>query len=590
MSSRASIRRFSADSERGSSSSPLLTVRLLLALARLVESHAWAAFAAVSLACGWGHVQTLVSRNLDYDELFTFYIAQAPTLGRLFEFARTIDFHPPLSYLLVRASFAIFGANTWACRVPFLLTFFVASALLFWLVRRLLSALYGLIAVLTMWSIPFTYLSVEARPYALLLCFTMLMLVGWYAATDGNKSSDRRWALAALATGGAGLLFSHVLGVLCYGTFFAAEIVSFWIRRKADWRLWAALAVPLPATLIDLPLIRNHTAMQFAQAFRITPLRMFGFYFESMRYIVTPLVLVALLSLLWPLFSKKRPTAARPNLPSVGVPFGFLLVSFSLIPLAIGIFFARTGAYFFDRYGIVWLIPLTLVPVLVLGYRTDRNELAGCAVALLLWITLFFNTGGKAWLLEQIANLAPPNLASKLLYVVALPPIHPPLNYPPVPSYISAEIGKAPTVTRFDTFEPSLPLVAHTALTFLELDRREPSQVQRRLYLLSDEQAAATIAHDTVFAHFERATEVFPIHGKVEPYCSFVAAHSRFLVVGAYNHPIGWLLRKLDQDGAELRVVGVCSANTEDCQIYEVNVRNAQCQASAPNMANPAAE
>lgn len=569
----------SASSERSSSESPLLTVRVLLAIAGFAERHAWVAFAAVSVACGWGHVRTLIWRPLDYDELFTFYIAQAPTLRRLLELTRTIDFHPPLSYLLVRVSFAIFGVSSWSCRLPSLLSFLFASVLLFWLVKRILSPLFGLIAVLILWSIQLSYLATEARAYSLLLCFTALMLASWWWAVDGQHERSRRWALASLAAGGLGLLLSHVLGVLSYAAFFAAECLRLRVRRKADWPLWGALMAPLPAMLTHLPLIHSHTTLMFAREYRITPLRMFSFYWESIRFVATPLVVMAVLALLWPFMRQSTFVGAPTARPSCRVPFRPLLALFSVIPLAVGILFSYTGAYFFDRYGIVWLIPLTLVPVLVFGDRTRCDRVAGAVVALLLATLLFFNTAGRSWLVEQVSSLAPPKVVAKLLYVVAMVPIYPPHNYPPVPPYLSAGVAQAATVDRLDTFMPDLPLVAHTALTFLELDHQEAPEVTRRLYLLTDEEAASAIAHDTVFAHFERVKEVFPIPGKVEPYCSFVSTHPRFLVVGAYDHPTGWLLRKLYRDGAELRVAGVCRANTtEVCQIYEVNIGNAKCQ------------
>lgn len=560
-------------------SSPLLTVRLLLAIARFVDTHAWSAFAAVSLLCGWGHLQTLLTRHLDHDELFTFYIAQAPTVRQLLRLTHTVDLHPPLSFLLVRASFAIFGVSSWSCRLPFLLAFLLASALLFWFVRRLLSPLHGLIAVLFLWSTPDAYLAAEARSYALLLCFTTLMLVSWHQAIDGDNSSSRRWWLVALAASGFGVLLSHVLGVFPYAAFFAAELLRLRIRRKRDWTLYAALLVPLTSVFAYLPLIQARFTMLFAREYRITPLRMFTFYWEAVRYVATPLATVALFAFLWPTVRRHAATLPPVNLRAISAPFGFLLVLLSLVPLGVGLLFAYTGTAFGDRYGVVLLIPLAIVPALVLGYRTHRDRRAGIAVALLLAATLYFNTGGKAWLLEKASDLASPRVAVRLLYFVALFPIYPPYEAPPVPTYLAQGLATSPQVTHLDTFEPELPLVAHTGLTFLEIDHQESAQVGHRLYMLTDEEASRTIAHDTVFAHYERVTEVFPmIRGKVEGYCSFVSAHPRFLVVGAYNNPQGWLLRKLNRDGAELRAVGVCSGYSEDCQIYDVRVRDGECK------------
>src|SRR5712672_2548711 len=158
-------------------SSPFVTVRLLQAISRFVETLGWVAFAAVSSVCGWIRLGGFASRHLGHYELYTFYIAQAPTLRQLLTLTRTVDLHPPLSYLLIRASFAIFGVSSWSCRLPSVLAFFCTVALVFWLAKRVLSPLYGIISVLFFWSVPFTSQADEARPYSLMVCFTTLMLV-----------------------------------------------------------------------------------------------------------------------------------------------------------------------------------------------------------------------------------------------------------------------------------------------------------------------------------------------------------------------------------------------------------------------------
>lgn len=555
--------------------SPFLTVRLLRGLAAFAETRGWWFFSAISIACGWVRLHTLTTRFLGHDELFTFYIAGAPNIRQLMTLTRTIDLHPPLSYLLVRMSFAIFGAHAWSCRLPFLVAFVIAAAVLFWFVRRLSSSVHALVAVLFLWSHPFTYLADEARPYSLVLCFTVLMLVSWHWAIE--NLTRRRWALVVLTAGGFGLLLSHVFGVLPYGALLGAELIRLRIRRKTDWRLWSALLAPALCVLTYRPLIHTHSGLLFAREYAVTPIRVFSFYWESIRYVATPLAVIGLLALLWPISRKAISVAPRSRPAAITVPLGFLLASLAAIPLAIGIIFACTGAAFFDRYGVVWVIPFALVPALVLGDRTHRNQLAGTCVALVLGVVFFFNTTGRPWLLGQVSSVVPSKVAERLLYAVALFPIYPPLNCPHPPAYLGASLATAPRVGHLETFEPELPLVAHTGLTFLELDRREPFEVTQRLYLLTDEGAAASIAHDTVFEHYEEVKKVFPIRGKVEPYCTFVSTYHRFLVVGAYTHPQGWLLRKLERDGAVLRAVGTCSETTEGCQIYEARLANTPC-------------
>jgi hypothetical protein len=588
MSSLAQSPTVSAPPEVHPDSSRFVTVRLLKAIARFVEAHGWIVFAAVSVVCGWLRLSTFASRPLDHDELYTFYMAQAPTLKQLLVLTRTVDLEPPLSYFLIRSSFAIFGVSSWSCRLPSVFAFFFTVALVFWLVRRILSPVYGIISVLFLWSFPFTCHVDEARPYSLLLCFTAVMLVSWYRAIEAADSSftsyDRRFALLTLTAGGFGLLLSHVLGVLPYAAFLAAELVRFSIRRKSDWGLWTALLAPAISGLTYLALFRIHSSLLFTEEYRPTPMRMVDFYLRSIRFLAVPLVLVVLLALLWPLLFRpasqdQRQSTQPAALPAMLRPLVFLLICLSLVPLGVGIVFAHTGTAFFDRYGIVIFIPIALIPVLFLGFRTQRNQMAGVAVALVLSAVLFLNTSGKYWLIEQLGNFAPPRVARYVLNAFSLPPIITEPVKPRVPPHLQKALDAARPVTNLDAVDPDLPLVANTGLTFLEVDRQGDVELTERLYLLNDRQAAVSIAHDTEFENYDRLKKVFPIRGKVEPYCAFISEHPRFLALGAYNHPQGWLLKKLDMDGADLHMIGTFDGITEEAQLYEVTVLKAACPA-----------
>jgi hypothetical protein len=566
--------------------SPFTSVRLIRALARFVDSHGWIVFTAVSSACAWLRLRTFDSRHLDHDELYSYYIAQAPTLKQLLLLTRTVDLHPPLSYLLIRISFALFGVSSWSCRLPSVIAILCTAALVFWMARRIFTSLYGIIAVLVFWSVPFTYQADEARPYSLLLCFTALMLASWYRATEvrDTGATSRRWALLTMAVAGFGLLLSHVLGVLPYAAFFGAELVRLRIRRKPDWSLWIALLAPAISVLTYLPLFRSHAAILFTERYRVTPMRIVNCYLRSITFLVIPLLVAALIAFLWP---KQRQGRSQQESETTRLgsrwaalaPLTFLLGSLYLVPVAVAIIFAHTGTAFFDRYAFVAIIPISLTPALVLGLRTQRNQMAALAVALVLGAVLVLNTTGKPWLIEQLANLAPPRVAAFALNAFAAPPIVTEPVVPMVPERLQAALAAAPVVSDLDAIDPDLPLVANTGLTFLEIDQEADAELTARLYLLNDRQAATAIAHDTVFENYDRVKRVFPIRGQVAPYCAFIGEHPRFLALGAYNHPQGWLLKKLDRDGANLHLIGVYRGITEEAQLYEVTVLKATCPA-----------
>ena len=541
---------------------PFFTVRILHAIAHFADTHGWLFFAAISLACGWGLLQAMVTRRLDHDEIFTFYIAQAPSLHRLLQVSHAVDFQPPLSYLLVRASFAMFGTSAWSCRLPFPARLFVhRRAHVLFCGAPFFSALRSNFCLIAMGKSLLFLSAYEARPYALLLCFTTLMLVKLVSGS-GRTGPDRTRLGARDGHGDR-------IRTIALARFRRANLCCVFRRGTSPFldspKTRLALMVSAPGPDYLHPHLLAHASQSFhhavCQEYRVTPLVLLSFYWESIRFVITPLAVIAAFALLWPIFHRPivhiKPTeTAAANSHAMRVPFGFLLVSFSFIPLAIGTLLARTGTAFFSRYGVVWLVPFAMVPALVLGYRTQHDRLVGTGAALLLAVLFFFNTTGKSWLLDQVSNLVSPRVAARLLYVLSLPPINT-VHYPPIPPYLQAGIAAAPRVSHLDSVAPGLPLVANTGLTFVEADHEESAQVAQRLYLLTDDEAASTIAHDTVVAHSEGLKEAFPlIRGKVEPYCAFISSHPRFVVIGAYNHPQGWLLRKLDRDGAQLRVIG----------------------------------
>ena len=68
--------------------------------------------------------------------------------------------------------------------------------------------------------------------------------------------------------------------------------------------------------------------------------------------------------------------------------------------------------------------------------------------------------------------------------------------------------------------------------------------------------AAVKYANATIFEGFPALKGKFPVRGNIMPYQEFIQRHSRFLVLGTYNYPEDWLLRKLLADHATLRFLG----------------------------------
>jgi len=55
-----------------------------------------------------------------------------------------------------------------------------------------------------------------------------------------------------------------------------------------------------------------------------------------------------------------------------------------------------------------------------------------------------------------------------------------------------------------------------------------------------------------------------------------VKQHRKFLVFGTYDFPEDWLLRKLNADGAQLRLIGtVDDPQFKDMQVWQIDSENA---------------
>src|ERR1022692_4930035 len=94
------------------------TSALLSSASDFVERNPWTILSLLVFLDLAGCFDASRSKPLWHDELFTYYIAQSPTVGQMWNEIATLDLNPPLVYLLTRLSFKIFGVSTLAARIP----------------------------------------------------------------------------------------------------------------------------------------------------------------------------------------------------------------------------------------------------------------------------------------------------------------------------------------------------------------------------------------------------------------------------------------------------------------------------------------
>ena len=107
------------------------------------------------------------------------------------------------------------------------------------------------------------------------------------------------------------------------------------------------------------------------------------------------------------------------------------------------------------------------------------------------------------------------------------------------------------------------------------MDHYELPDVIERLYYLTERDAAIRYAHATIFEGLPVVRRWFPVRAKVEEYRDFVRQHDRFLVLGTPGYVEDWLLSKLKDDGAKIRLLAEMKTSYKDGSLFEVTTSGA---------------
>jgi 4-amino-4-deoxy-L-arabinose transferase-like glycosyltransferase len=325
------------------------------------------------------------------DELYTWYVAQLPTFGDVWDALETgVEQMPPFYYVVTRASLAAFGDNEVALRIPSIAGFLLACSCLFAVVARRTGVWYGLVAALVPLAGGAAPYAWEARPYALVFGCAAAAVLCLQLRADGVRP---RLAVVGLALALAGATAFHYYGALVVMPIALAEGVRRRMRGELDQGVVAALFAPLVPLAIAFPLLQE--ARRYAGAFwtefdlgsapdffvfllraevfsesRIPTWLGIGF-----AAVVLGGALVVLL---------RRPRTAQVE---IGAAVGFLLLP--LVGVVVGE--VVTGAYV-ERYVLSTVIaPALLIPLALERVARGRRGVALAAVGVLaLWFVVLF--------------------------------------------------------------------------------------------------------------------------------------------------------------------------------------------------------
>jgi Dolichyl-phosphate-mannose-protein mannosyltransferase len=487
------------------------------------------------------------NKLLWYDELFTYYIAQAPSLSKLIEQTQTLDFNPPLSYLLVRGLFHLFPANATVCRIPSMAGFLLCMGCVYSFVRRKLDALWGMVGALFLASsVAYPY-AFEARPYGLMLGFLSLALIGWQRIID--ERGNRLLGLALLVCGGLGGLLSHAFALPAWMVLIVAELVRARTRQHWDWPVLLALLFPMVAVVTYLPMVHAYAVNYFPPTFQATPRTIIAAYIVIFFQAVFSVFCVTVLGRTFLGEDTFRPQGRFP----LSVAEWVALLGFLAIPAIIILYLMHTHSAFIVRYGIAANIAIAiLLPLFLAWLSRARHSVAWIAVLVLV-----------VWSLLPISTLIP-----------FLPPS--------LFNLTARKSGQCEACALANRLAPELPFVDASGLTYIEMDNREDAGFLSRVYYLTDPSASIRYAHANIFEGMQAKKDAFRLRSNVEQYSAFVRQHPTFLVFGTYDYPEDWLLKKLQADGAHMCLLQTVSdPQFKDKQLWQVTFATFQTKACA---------
>lgn len=202
-------------------------------------------------------VRYLWTHHLWNDEISTMRVAKMPW-SDMFDFLRTIEPHPPASFLFIKGTNLLFFNQLTVDQLKYVvLTWTVMIGLVaFWAVKRMswiaLPVLAGFALVAT--NPLFAYLGAEVRPYSLLIALVFALLwysVLWISTTHSGVTPGRRGQAAMVALLVLPVWTQYAGVVLVISVVIAIEVIGVVRRRTLDLVL---MRVSLVALLLVAPL------------------------------------------------------------------------------------------------------------------------------------------------------------------------------------------------------------------------------------------------------------------------------------------------------------------------------------------------
>lgn len=136
---------------------------------------------------------------LKVDELVTMQAAQMSALD-IMTWALSVDYNPPMYYLLAHFSTLLFGVSSFAIRFPAVICGALCIPVIYMVGKEVKGKTLGLVmAAVSSFAFPFFYYSQDARAYPLVMLGFMLFTYFWLRVYNGDRDAVIVFALGASA-------------------------------------------------------------------------------------------------------------------------------------------------------------------------------------------------------------------------------------------------------------------------------------------------------------------------------------------------------------------------------------------------------
>jgi hypothetical protein len=489
-------------------------IRLAETTTRFLEDHKVLSFSIFSLFYFGGACGKASSKAFWYDELFSWYVAQLPSLSAILNAINEgAENHPPLHYFLIHTSHWIFGTGELATRFPFIIGYWLALFFLFLFITKRCGSLIAYISILFLClsaSYPYAF---EARPYALVLACCGASLFCWQLVIEGRY---RRVALLGLSLSLGMALCSHYYAIFLFVPLIIGEGYRSIRSKKVDWPIWISMAA---GAIVLIPLVPMMLKVgRYSESFWAKPTR--GTFQNSIDWFFRDPVLVwyfgigCLIGVLkdgYSLTSNKRTPLAGRNVPCHDWVAAMTLMLFPVIGFVFAKFVTQA---FTPRYFLPTAIGIAL-GLAFLYQRLLQDRLFITAILLGSLLSVF--------ICQQTVDAR--GLGSK-----------------------KPKLSKVQSITQALDIPGDTPVVISTGTEFLQYMKYAPESLKSRLCYLIDPNTDGLLSSDTVDRSMGELKKRFPMC--VEDYRSFLSSHHHFYVYG----PINLLLFHLLEDGVQIKV------------------------------------